>query len=670
MAKMLREKLITYYELILQGKDPSSRRSDFWDEFFLLKANVEFLEGAIMAMSLSNLMQIKANINNLFIQCCRMLQTDDNMIRNINALQTLCVLVQSIYRKHSSSDSSIEVVDILTGVDAADCQMRNLIECLCKFLSEEYPVSVKNLCLKFILIILTSIDNISQNVMLEYFMLNSIFEALVSTFFHPDAQEHHGYDAAVALALLVNYRKHEAANLYVIKLSVLDNEIILNGLGHIISAILTEYIKQYSSSHEEPKSLIGALTSWVGSALMPAEAPPAKVRISEALLLVLYEAVYLNKHFHSVLTHTRSVSTPSTPTSPSPAVHKNLPVPSSPTSTDVASIVPMAAQPMNLLGTFITFTSIIIQNIKDDKGKHNARLCLIILNCIVENSQSTAFLFDPNMTFHIEIHRANLLHRKLKRENSLQSLSMAGSLLELIVEFIVSHLSQNFHSDLYCKCLGIVHRLLCYQKRHKVRLSYSWKELWNALISLVRFFVSNGEKLLPSINIFIPANEVIKLFNLFITYGDTFLPDPTVYDELYYELIRVKTSFDGLYQLALRYSSPGKDQASVANSLTSALYNIRSIANHFAPKIDQCCATNQTTALSTEQVLEVIRNNYDTLTLKLQDGLDQHDKYSEKPKESPYFSQLVRNITSEARKTLVVTSLQQMTILSELSGNV
>ena len=37
----------------------------------------------------------------------------------------------------------------------------------------------------------------------------------------------------------------------------------------------------------------------------------------------------------------------------------------------------------------------------------------------------------------------------------------------------------------------------------------------------------------------------------------------------------------------------------------------------------------------------MIRNNYDTLTLKLQDGLDQHDKYSEKPKESPYFSQLV-----------------------------
>ena len=41
------------------------------------------------------------------------------------------------------------------------------------------------------------------------------------------------------------------------------------------------------------------------------------------------------------------------------------------------------------------------------------------------------------------------------------------------------------------------------------------------------------------------------------------------------------------------------------------------------------------------QVLGVIRSNYDTLTLKLQDNLDHYEKYSEKPKEAAFFTQLV-----------------------------
>ena len=49
------------------------------------------------------------------------------------------------------------------------------------------------------------------------------------------------------------------------------------------------------------------------------------------------------------------------------------------------------------------------------------------------------------------------------------------------------------------------------------------------------------------------------IFNLFITYGDTFLPSPSSYDELYYELVRCHTTFDALYSMALRYSTSGGD---------------------------------------------------------------------------------------------------------------
>lgn len=41
------------------------------------------------------------------------------------------------------------------------------------------------------------------------------------------------------------------------------------------------------------------------------------------------------------------------------------------------------------------------------------------------------------------------------------------------------------------------------------------------------------------------------------------------------------------------------------------------------------------------QVLEVVRSNYDTLTLKLQDGLDQYERYSEQHKEATFFKELV-----------------------------
>lgn len=41
--------------------------------------------------------------------------------------------------------------------------------------------------------------------------------------------------------------------------------------------------------------------------------------------------------------------------------------------------------------------------------------------------------------------------------------------------------------------------------------------------------------------------QVVNLFNMFITYGDTFLPTSNSYDELYYEIVRMHQVFDNLY---------------------------------------------------------------------------------------------------------------------------
>lgn len=664
--KPLREKVLTYYDLILKGQDPSGKKIQFWDEFFLLKSNVEYLSQKVRVLSVQELVALKKSFNLLFRKCVTVLQVDDNNIRNINALQTLCVLMRAVFMK-KTGDIVFDVIDVLVGIDSAECQMRNLGESLNKFLAEDYPVSLKNLALRLLLVLVTATDNISTNVFLEYLMMNSVFESLMQILSVPEMRDHHGYDGVVVVTMLINYRKYEAANPYVIKLSVLDDEIALNGFGCVISSVLTEYNRQYSAPIEQPVGFLGQLTSLVSNMLVPSESPQAAVQINEAVLLALYQAVYLNRTFITILTHTRSPSQPPTPTAPAPAVDRSLPVPTPPATPDGGkSLLPK--QPTNLLGTFLTFSSILLQNTKDERSVFQARLCLIILMCITEDQFANAFLHDPNMTFPVTLHRASLLHRKVKVERSLQCVPLASSLLDLMVEFMLSHLSRNFRIELYSKSLGIVHRILCYQKRCKVRLAYNWKELWSALVNILKFFISSEDHLLPKYNIFKVADEIAKIFNLFITYGDTFLPNPTTYDELYYELVRMHKVFDDLFAMAQRHTTPGSELRESAQRLSSNLVNICSITAHFRPKVDAWMATHQVASITPEQVLEVVRSNYDTLTLKLQDNLDHFEKYAEKPKEMAFFTQLVRSVAAEIRDSITLSSLQQMSVLTELAA--
>ena len=65
--------------------------------------------------------------NLLFGQCVQMLQSDENNIRNINALQTLCALTTAVLRK-KFTESNFDMVDTLIGFESAECQMQ-VIEC-------------------------------------------------------------------------------------------------------------------------------------------------------------------------------------------------------------------------------------------------------------------------------------------------------------------------------------------------------------------------------------------------------------------------------------------------------------------------------------------------------------------------------------------------------------
>ncbi|NWY31559.1 ARMD3 protein, partial [Pheucticus melanocephalus] len=84
--KPLKEKVVLMYDEIFTTEDPSKCNPRFWEELFLMKVNLEYLEGKLEALDGEELMKIKDNINCLFQHCIQALG-EEHPIRVVNALQ-------------------------------------------------------------------------------------------------------------------------------------------------------------------------------------------------------------------------------------------------------------------------------------------------------------------------------------------------------------------------------------------------------------------------------------------------------------------------------------------------------------------------------------------------------------------------------------------------------
>ena len=68
-------------------------------------------------------------------------------------------------------------------------------------------------------------------------------------------------------------------------------------------------------------------------------------------------------------------------------------------------------------------------------------------------------------------------------------------------------------------------------------------------MNLLKFLASQESHLASNHDIFSLAAQAVNVFNVFVTYGDMFLPNTTSYDQLYYELIRTHQTFDNVFSM-------------------------------------------------------------------------------------------------------------------------
>lgn len=662
--RQLKEKVVQIYESFFKGEDLSKNNPSFWDEFFLLKPKVAYLENEIQKLTSDQLGLVKDNLNILFAQCIDTLSHEHN-IRVVYSMQTLCTLVSSVYKK-ATAESGFDVVNLLMGFQVAEEKMQQLLNHCIVFLTSDTSESLKDLCLKLLLVFVTGTENVSQNTLIEYIMFTSMFECLMQLLCDTHSRQLHGHDVVILLTLLVNYRKYESSNPYIVKLSILDDELALNGYGQVITAALMEFCRQFNLQHIESQnaSWLSSLTNMVGNMFISEEGGirSQQIRANNALLLAFYEAIHLNRNFITTLAQTQTDT--SSPPSPSNTLNIQHQTPDLSTLT----IMDVTAQPSNLLVTFFQYCSIVMQDTKSEAGANTVKLCFLILSCIAEDQYANSIMHDISLTFKVHLHRLPMRHRKTFTDRTTNSQPLASTLLDLLVEFIMSHMMKKLPMELYLLCLGVIHRLLCYQKKCRIRINYPWKDLWTALITLLRFLVQNESNLSKKMNIFDLSLQITNIFNLFITYGDTFLPTPGSYDELYYEIIRMYQVFDNVYSMGLRYSTGDGEFKDNAQKLNNSLINIRAIIKHFSPKIEQWLTSQSLSTPSEDQILEVVRKNYDSLTLKLQDSLDQYERYTEKPKHSTFFINMLRTVVSDTRQNIDFASVNLQVILQEFSS--
>ena len=150
----LREKIVQMYDVLLKGENPTSSTfgETFWSEFFLLKPKINHLENELTKMNHEQVTSARVNLNMLFEQSLLNL-AEEHHIRVVYALQTLCGLLKAAFKKQCTG--GIDLVNLLMGFESAEKRMTELINHINDFLVGDEPASLKDLCLKLLLIIAT-----------------------------------------------------------------------------------------------------------------------------------------------------------------------------------------------------------------------------------------------------------------------------------------------------------------------------------------------------------------------------------------------------------------------------------------------------------------------------------------------------------------------------------
>ncbi|EFX06266.1 duf1741 domain containing protein [Grosmannia clavigera kw1407] len=572
--EVFKPKIVQLYDELFSDEDFLVASDGFWTEFFLLRPDRSALRHRIEALSPPQLLVVESQTRALFSRAIAVAaggvidkgpdrtSTERRPVRSETAaaaaLDTLTTFLSAVLAKKYTNPSS-DVIAVLAGLDNVDTVMTEFVSVLDGLLRHGRTPSLRA---KVVDVALATAAGAYQTTLLTYFIHRDLFPSIIRTIIDTDASNQI-FESFVLLGLLANYNKFEFRNPYQLRLADFVNEeaiqTILHSVGEGCQRLRNQYVVIQDDA-PEGWTLANTLGLIGLSAIAPGtHAPPKPVYDAEtasrmfaalpgdeaAVLLATYDFTHANKLFCSSLVTSLGASVGA----------------SSPRSAGGEAEHPIAS--------FISLASYLLQHaFCSQRTTLYAHVGLMVFRLLIEDVALCKRMCSDESRVSVRLCRQRLPHLPLVK----QPRPLAASVMDAMVDSITHNLQRRLDIGLYTSCVGILLRLVAHLSRTRTRLAYHWAELFRALISLVRFLTTYAADLqgLPHLETLI--DHVVSLMALALSAGESFLPTPAAYDDLFYKVVEageVLVKFRDIYKLASRPASSIETLVSAKEGLDS-----------------------------------------------------------------------------------------------------
>ncbi|KAB8072889.1 DUF1741-domain-containing protein [Aspergillus leporis] len=609
-------KVVQLYENLFHTSDYTEPSEGFWREFFLLPPDRGQLSSILDQLSPDETLNLQAQTQQLFTRAIRGAASGTSPVDSY-ALETLAVFLACLLKKKYTNPSS-DVITVLAGLDNVDQVISHFVAVLDGIIRNGSSFDLR---IKAIKTAIAMTSGAYKTSLVSYFTHRDLFPSLMK-FVQECETPMQVFDPFLLLGLLANYNKFEFQNPYQLRLDDFVNETsiqkIVKGVGISSAALRNGYVAVQDDA-PEGWTLFGTLSYFGLGVLSPSKRDKPSTPCAEdakemfamlpahqaAILLATYDFTNANKLFGYHL----------------------------------ISQAPEKDSEESPFASFLSLTSYLLHHAyRSPRIAHYSELNLFTLRILAEDSTLCKHLCSEETKRKVRLCRQRQPYLPVVSGDRV----LATVIFDIMNDTISHNLRRRLDVNIYSHSIAILLRLLTYLSMNKIRLNYHWSELWRTLLSLMRFLTTYVTDLTSNPNIATLTTTLVDLIAFCVSAGDTFLPDPSSYDDLFYKLVEtgpIITKFRDVYSL-----KPSSSKSAESKDVhVAAVDTLISVSTHFYTLLfnpEQTDANPDTDGvapipghrkknLGPREVHRIIKQGYDTLSIEPPEGLSAWTRWRE-----------------------------------------